>query len=75
MGNGDGYSVCPSYIPLTHILDISSRGSDLNLPICGVSAMLVARFLRLPTPPGTTREKLAEIDWMWVCSLCYECAC
>lgn len=36
----------------------------LNLPIAGVAAALVAAFLRLKTPPGTLREKLARMDWI-----------
>lgn len=38
--------------------------SDLNIPICGVAIALVFIFLRLPTPQGTIREKLARMDWM-----------
>ncbi|KAJ7267576.1 iron permease [Mycena haematopus] len=35
----------------------------LNIPICGVAAILVIVFLRLRTPSGTLREKLARIDY------------
>ncbi|KAJ6482238.1 major facilitator superfamily domain-containing protein [Mycena vulgaris] len=35
----------------------------LNVPICGVAAVLVILFLRLQTPAGTLREKLARIDY------------
>ncbi|KAJ6472376.1 major facilitator superfamily domain-containing protein [Mycena vitilis] len=38
----------------------------LNLPICGLAAILVFFFLRLRTPPGTLREKFALIDYLWV---------
>ncbi|KAJ7484972.1 MFS general substrate transporter [Mycena galericulata] len=34
----------------------------LNLPIAGVAAVFVVLFLRLPTPPGTFREKLGRLD-------------
>lgn len=58
---GDGYSVCT----LSLIQDASlPRLSDLNLPICGVSIVLVLIFLHLPTPPGTLKEKLGRMDWM-----------
>lgn len=38
---------------------------DLNLPITGVAALFIVLFLKLPTPPGTFREKLARMDWMY----------
>ncbi|KAJ7123777.1 MFS general substrate transporter [Mycena crocata] len=34
----------------------------LNLPISGVAAVFVVLFLRLPTPPGTFREKMGRLD-------------
>ncbi|KAJ7472120.1 MFS general substrate transporter [Mycena latifolia] len=34
----------------------------LNLPISGVAAAFVVLFLRLPTPPGTIREKIGRLD-------------
>ncbi|KAI0687844.1 Mfs1.2 [Cerioporus squamosus] len=36
----------------------------LNLPICGVTIPMVLVFLKLPTPPGTWREKMARIDYI-----------
>ncbi|KZS99914.1 MFS general substrate transporter [Laetiporus sulphureus 93-53] len=36
----------------------------LNLPIAGLAATFVLVFLRLPTPPGTFREKLRRVDWI-----------
>ncbi|KAJ7589103.1 Mfs1.2 [Mycena floridula] len=36
----------------------------LNLPICAVSIGLVIVFLRLPTLPGTLKEKLGQMDWI-----------
>jgi len=36
---------------------------DLNLPIAGVAFVLVLFFLRVRTPPGSLREKVAKIDW------------
>ncbi|KAJ6482029.1 major facilitator superfamily domain-containing protein [Mycena vitilis] len=36
----------------------------LNIPICGLAAILVILFLRLRTPPGTLREKFARIDYL-----------
>ncbi|KAJ7624051.1 major facilitator superfamily domain-containing protein [Mycena polygramma] len=35
----------------------------LNLPICGLAAILVFFFLRLRTPPGTLRDKFTLIDY------------
>ncbi|KAJ7833677.1 major facilitator superfamily domain-containing protein [Mycena leptocephala] len=35
----------------------------LNIPICGLAAVLVVAFLRLRTPSGTLREKFARIDY------------
>ncbi|KAJ6542004.1 MFS general substrate transporter [Mycena vulgaris] len=34
----------------------------LNLPISCVAAIFVVLFLRLPTPPGTFREKIGRLD-------------
>lgn len=39
---------------------------DMNLPICGVVGFLVFFFLRLKIPPGSLREKLGRVDWMYV---------
>ncbi|KAH9943934.1 Mfs1.2 [Amylocystis lapponica] len=36
----------------------------LTLPLCGVAVVLVVFLLRLPTPPGTLRTKLAKLDWI-----------
>ncbi|EIW57898.1 iron permease [Trametes versicolor FP-101664 SS1] len=35
----------------------------LNLPLAGTAFVVVAVFLRVRTPPGSLREKLARIDW------------
>lgn len=43
--------------------------TDLNLPIGGVAALLVVFFMKLKTPEGTARQKLAKIDWMYVISI------
>ncbi|KAH9850502.1 MFS general substrate transporter [Lenzites betulinus] len=36
----------------------------LNLPICGIAMVCVMYFLRLPTPPGSLKEKIARLDWI-----------
>jgi len=36
----------------------------LNLPICGLALALVLVFMKLPTPPGTFREKISKMDWV-----------
>ncbi|KAI0833802.1 iron permease [Trametes gibbosa] len=36
----------------------------LNLPLAGIAFFLVALFLRVRTPPGALRDKLARIDWV-----------
>ncbi|KAL7279441.1 hypothetical protein ACG7TL_007283 [Trametes sanguinea] len=36
----------------------------INLPLAGVAFILVAVFLRVRTPEGTLREKLARVDWV-----------
>ena len=38
----------------------------LNLPICGVTAAMVAIFLDLKVPKGSFKEKLLGLDWLWV---------
>ncbi|KAF7310094.1 Iron permease [Mycena indigotica] len=36
----------------------------LNLPLCGISFLLVAFFLRVRSPPGSIQSKLAQVDWL-----------
>ncbi|KAJ7066111.1 iron permease [Mycena amicta] len=36
----------------------------LNLPLCGMSFILVALFLHVKTPEGSVRSKLAQVDWI-----------
>ncbi|RDX42369.1 iron permease [Lentinus brumalis] len=36
----------------------------LNLPLAGISFVLVAIFLRVRTPEGSIRDKLARVDWI-----------
>ncbi|KAI0363882.1 iron permease [Pilatotrama ljubarskyi] len=36
----------------------------LNLPLAGIAFIFVAIFLRVRTPEGTVRDKLARIDWV-----------
>ncbi|KAI9066141.1 MFS general substrate transporter [Trametes sanguinea] len=36
----------------------------LNLPLSGVAFVLVALFLRVRTPGGSLKEKMARIDWI-----------
>lgn len=54
------------YAVLSRIAKVSAIKPhlDLNLPVCGVSAVLAAVFMKLPKPPGTFKSKFARIDWM-----------
>ncbi|TFK84795.1 Mfs1.2 [Polyporus arcularius HHB13444] len=36
----------------------------LNLPMCGVTVIMVTVFLKLPVPPGTLRSKIGRMDWI-----------
>ncbi|KAI0087477.1 iron permease [Irpex rosettiformis] len=36
----------------------------MNLPICGLAAILVLAFVNLRTPPGTLLDKLSKMDWI-----------
>ncbi|KAH9921355.1 MFS general substrate transporter [Fomitopsis serialis] len=36
----------------------------MNIPFAGLAAVLVLFFVKLPTPPGTLRSKLEQIDWI-----------
>ncbi|ESK82646.1 mfs multidrug transporter [Moniliophthora roreri MCA 2997] len=36
----------------------------LNLPICGITIVMVILCLRLPTPPGSIKSKLHKMDWI-----------
>jgi hypothetical protein len=53
------------YLFFCHALFITQI-LDINLPICGISAIVAAIFLDLPIPPGTMREKVSRMDWMSV---------
>ena len=44
--------------------DATSRVLDLNLPLAGIAFVLVAVFLRVKTPEGSMRDKLARVDWL-----------
>jgi hypothetical protein len=48
--------------------------TDLNIPVCGFAGILVFSFLRLRTPTGTLKEKMRQMDWMYVLHL-YICMC
>ncbi|KAH9911656.1 MFS general substrate transporter [Fomitopsis serialis] len=36
----------------------------MNIPFAGLAAVLVLFFVKLPTPPGSLRSKLEQIDWI-----------
>ncbi|KAF8587989.1 iron permease [Ramaria rubella] len=36
----------------------------LNIPVCGIVAILVFFFLRLRTPTGAFKDKMARMDWI-----------
>ncbi|KAF8529294.1 MFS general substrate transporter [Hysterangium stoloniferum] len=36
----------------------------LNLPLCGVTGILTLVLLKLPTPPGSFRDKVSRMDWL-----------
>ncbi|TFY62393.1 hypothetical protein EVJ58_g3901 [Rhodofomes roseus] len=38
----------------------------MNVPFAGCAAAFVFFFVRLPTPPGSLRSKLKQIDWILV---------
>ena len=40
----------------------------LNIPLCATAVVLSSIFLRVRTPTTGLREKIAQIDWMYVCS-------
>lgn len=40
--------------------------ADMNIPIAAFSFFMTLFTLRLPTPPGTMKEKLMKIDWGYV---------
>ncbi|KAG6908113.1 hypothetical protein DXG01_006082 [Tephrocybe rancida] len=60
---GDGYSVLilPSS---TFDIAVLIRHLDINLPLVGIAMLLALLFLRLKSPEGNVREKLAKIDWI-----------
>lgn len=62
-GNGDGYFVSRNACYAAWVL---MQRTDLNLPLCGISATLAVLFLNISTPPGTFKEKFLSMDWMSV---------
>jgi hypothetical protein len=36
----------------------------INLPLCGLAMLAVLFYLRVRTPPGTVKEKMAKVDWL-----------
>lgn len=40
----------------------------MNLPVTGLAVLLVSAFLRVRAPEGSTQEKLARMDWLFVFS-------
>ena len=38
----------------------------LNIPLCAIAMVLSAIFLRVRTPKASLREKIIQIDWMYV---------
>ena len=72
-GSGDGFSVrFHTDVPYCHSPQVCLV--DINLPICGISLIMTILFVKLPTPPGTMREKFGRIDWMCV-SFIDPCRC
>jgi hypothetical protein len=45
-----------------HVTSIAVK--DLNLPLSGISLILVAFFFRLKTPREPFKEKIRRMDWM-----------
>ena len=63
--SGVGFSVSIAVLR-TEYLGYSVVTQDLNLPITLVAGVSVVFFLNLPTPPGSYREKIMRMDWMYV---------
>ena len=63
MQHGDGYSVRDCYFRIRGCY-LQCWCTDLNLPLAGISLVLVALFLRVRTPEGSMKDKLARVDWM-----------
>ena len=36
------------------------------MPVVGVAAILITLFVKMKTPEGSLKEKLARMDWMYV---------
>jgi hypothetical protein len=50
----------------------STHTEDINLPIGGVALFFVFFFLKFRVPNTNTKEKLAQMDWMYVLlTLCF----
>jgi hypothetical protein len=45
-------------------ISVVNMHTDLNIPICAFSTILVVLFLHLKTPPATLKEKVSKMDIM-----------
>ena len=63
--SGVGFSVSVA-VWGTEYLGYLTNIQDLNLPISLLACVSVLFLLDLPTPPGSYREKIMRMDWMYV---------
>lgn len=63
MVNGDGSFVRCCFDNLFALGTRIDHSIDMNLPICGVAALLVLT-VDLRVPRRTFKEKMASLDWM-----------
>ena len=61
---------CQSCSLVQIIFDESDNIQDLNLPVSFVACLFVIFLMDLPIPPGSYREKLSRMDWMYVQMRC-----
>ncbi len=60
---GDGCFV-RQRLMASFLLAILTLSSDMNLPLTGIAFGLVWIFLRVRTPEGSIKGKLARVDWL-----------
>lgn len=61
--SGDGSSVSDTLVCIHLTIRVLNPFQDMNLPICGVTAVIAATYLDLKVPRGTFKEKMMSLDW------------
>ena len=57
---------CSSLLRMPCLAFYNIPSSDMNIPICAVTAIILVVFLDVKTPNLSFKEKMAKLDWVYV---------